>query len=495
MRSIFEKIERNHYLPAGTPGHGFSGFMDVKHSDSSTYASTPGRLSVLSTMAAHFNLTGSIFDSLNQDVNFLDTKTAHRDTAQGLFGLPLHTNQVNRRWAPRDVVHSVLAATNPDGTPRYNLTVQIESLATKILFSSDTNGKPKARGVEFLEGQGVYKATWGYNLTNATKGNLKRAYARKEVIVSGGTFNSPQILQLSGIGERQHLQSLGINVVVDLLGVGRNLQDNQESPVIGHGVGNFTVPVAPDAVNCTKGAPGDPCLDLWMQNLGPYAGIQGNSELRMLTTDHSPDGSRVILMFMPPTPFRGYYPPTNQTDLGLFTDPPTTAFRNMVRMSPQNNAGYVRITSSDPTDQPEINFQHFEVGADLDIGAMMDTVAWIRRVFADIPAPYGPVMPTEPPCPAGVQADGYCKDRSQDQQWIVDQTFGHHPTSSCVIGRDGDSMAVLDSKFRVRGVDGLRVVDASIFPRNPGAFPVVSTTMVGQKGSEVILDDRDNWGV
>lgn len=493
MRLIFQKIERNHYLPVGTPGHGFAGFMDVMHWNSSWYTRSPGRVALLSTMAEHFNQTGNVFDILNGDVNFLDTTTTKRDKANGLFTLPAHESAMNRRWAPRDLVHAVLASRNSDGTPKYNLTVQDNSLATKVLFSTGKSGKPKASGVEFLEGQGLYKATWGYNAANATKGTLRHAYARKEIVVSGGTFNSPQILQLSGIGEKAHLESLGIPVVVDLPGVGKNLQDNQELPVVGHGAGNFAIPTAADAVDCTKGADGDPCVAEWMQGTGPYAGIQGNSEISLWTSNHSPDGNRDVLTNMPPTPFRGYYPPTNQTDPGLFTDPPNTASRSMVRMGSQNNAGYVRIRTSDPTDQPEINFQHFAVGAEEDIGAMMDTVAWVRRVFADVPAPYGPVVPTEPPCPAGVQADGYCSDSSQDRQWIVDQTFGHHPTSSCPIGKDGDPMAVLDSKFRVRGIDGLRVVDASVFPKIPGAFPVVSTTMVGQKGSEAILEDCNTW--
>jgi choline dehydrogenase len=73
----------------------------------------------------------------------------------------------------------------------------------------------------------------------------------------------------------------------------------------------------------------------------------------------------------------------------------------------------------------------------------------------------------------------------------VGQTFGHHPTSTAAIGAEGDKNAVLDGSFRVKGVRGLRVVDASVFPRIPGVFPVVSTFMVSEKASDVVKEDAE----
>lgn len=160
-------------------------------------------------------------------------------------------------------------------------------------------------------------------------------------------------------------------------------------------------------------------------------------------------------------------------------------------MNVQNTAGYVRITSTDPTAPPDINIRQYESpdGGDVDLGAMVDAVAWVRRAFMSLPAPYGPVTPTEPPCTAGINPDGYCKDPEEDRKFIYEQTFGHHPVGTCKMGKKGDRMAVVDSKFRVFGVKGLRVVDASVFPIAPGGFPVLPTFMVGQKGSEAILAD------
>lgn len=161
-------------------------------------------------------------------------------------------------------------------------------------------------------------------------------------------------------------------------------------------------------------------------------------------------------------------------------------------MAVQSREGYVRITSSDPTDVPDINIRQFETpnGGDADVGAMMDTVAWVRRTFASLPAPYGPVTPFEPPCEAGWNSTtGYCIDPEEDRRWIREQSFGHHAVGTCKIGTEDDELAVVDSSFRVFGVQGLRVVDASVFPLSPGGFPVLPTVMVGQKASEAILRD------
>ncbi|KAK6836406.1 hypothetical protein PG987_006901 [Apiospora arundinis] len=510
MRDIFEKIEKNHYLPKGTPGHGFDGFMDTQLGSPEYYRRSPGALSFLGTLAG--GLLGRIGSTVGVDELLPlmgrdpNSDDARRDFSTGTFGLPIHTTKFGKRWTPRDLILSTLNATEKDGSQRYRLKLQLESLASRILFEDNSekrshDPKPRAVGIEYLVGSMVYGASWKYDVANPpAKGELRRAYARRDVIVSGGAFNSPQLLQLSGIGDQEHLQSLGIPLVAHVPGVGLNLQDNQELPVVGHGPANFTTAPDPAAANCTRGAPGDPCLAAWRRGEGPYAGPQGNSECGMHKTDHTPDGRRDVLTFSSPGGvFRGFWPATNQTDPGLFTDPPNTVSRSMVRMSPQppsSRAG-VRITSRDPTVPPAIHFEHFPGGPkdDNDVGAMLDIVAFVRRIFAAVPAPFGPIVPVEPPCPAGVLPSGHCREREQDAAWVRSQAFGHHASGTCRIGNgdfsneDDDPLAVLDSRFRVRGVRGLRVVDASVFPRQPGAFPVLATVMVGQKASDAILEE------
>ncbi|KAH7014386.1 uncharacterized protein B0I36DRAFT_299277 [Microdochium trichocladiopsis] len=489
MRDIFVRVERNRYLRGNESraGHGFDGFMDIGSGDSDFYKTQPGRLALLGQLAS--DLAGEklseeqVLAQLERDGNYLG---ASRDTAVGSFGLPNHNNNAGRRWSPRDLVLETVGA-------GHRLKLQLESLATKILFDH-TAAAPRAVGVEFLEGKGVYKGTWQYAKRPPPQGVLKRAYARKEVIVSGGAFNTPQLLQLSGVGDAKHLKSLGIKVVADLPGVGRNLRDNQELPVAGLSPQNITtIGGDPAWATCTRGAPGDPCLEAWKNGQGPYAAPSGNSECAFLKTDHSPNGKRDVITFGPPGVFRGFFPPTNQTDLGIFTDRPNTLWRSLAHMSVQSNAGYVKIKSRDPTDTPEINIAQYEspAGGDVDLGAMMDAVAWVRRNMAALAPPFGPVGTIiEPPCPSGWdRATGYCSQPEEDRQWIYEQTFGHHVVGTCKIGPAGDRLAVLDSKFRVRGVRGLRVVDASVFPISPGGFPVLPTVMIAQKASQDILAD------
>jgi len=188
----------------------------------------------------------------------------------------------------------------------------------------------------------------------------------------------------------------------------------------------------------------------------------------------------------PPGVFRGFMPPAANLP---FADAPTSLWRSLARMTVQNNAGFVRIKSTDPTVPPDINIRQYESpqAGEIDLNAMIDAVAWVRRLFMTLPAPFGPVTPTEPPCSVGFTPEGYCIDPEQDRKFIFEQTFGHHPVGTCKMGKREDGMAVLDSNFRVFGVEGLRVVDASVFPVAPGGFPVMPTFMVGQKGSEAIL--------
>jgi len=484
MREIFVKIEKNLYLKPNESraGHGFDGFVETGLGDSDFYPTQPGRLALLAKLAE--DLTGQPVDTaaalnfLERDANYLG---AGRDQAAEPFGLPMHNNNKGRRWTPRDLVKDTLGRT-------FDLTLSLNSLATKIIFDK-SGSTPKATGVEYLEGAGVYGASWKYNSATAPKGTKKFAHACKEVIISGGTFNSPQLLQLSGIGDATLLRSLGIDVISDLPGVGENLLDNQELPVVGLSPVNITsVGGDPGMAVCTFGAPGDPCLDQWLNETGPYAAPSGNSECAFVKTSHSPDGNRDVITFAPPGVFRGFSPPASNNP---FIDTPDTLWRSLARMTVQNNAGFVRIKSTDPTVAPEINIRQYEspTASDVDLGAMIDAVAWVRRNYLNLPAPFGPVTPTEPPCNAGLTADGYCKDPEEDKKFIYEQTFGHHPVGTCKIGKREDRMAVLDSKFKVFGVDRLRVVDASVFPVSPGGFPVLPTFMVGQKGSEAILAD------
>ncbi|RKU46411.1 hypothetical protein DL546_005646 [Coniochaeta pulveracea] len=412
---------------------------------------------------------------VQRDINSV---SPNRDTTQGLFGLPFHANKKWRRFGARDLALATLSATKEDGTPRYPLTLQTNSLATRILFDQTHGKRPEAIGIEYLHGQSLYNGDRRSSL-NIT-GTVRQAHARKEVIISGGVFNSPQLLLLSGIGPKEDLAKLNIPVLVDLPGVGKRLQENQELPIVGHTKQPNIATPFPGDPDCTFGAPGDPCVAAWQNGTGPYARSGINTNAFMLKSNHTPDGELDLLLFAIPFPFRGYW--RADANVTIPPDPPTVFDLSMVHIKAQNRAGELKLRSNNPRDTPDINFHFFEEGSETDLGAMADAVAWGRRVYANVAAPYGPVEPTEPPLVGNTG-----EQVAADYQWIKDQAFGHHASGTCGIGADDDELAVLDSMFRVRGVDGLRVVDGSAFPSPPGAFPVVPTYLISEKASRDIL--------
>ncbi|KAK4143198.1 uncharacterized protein C8A04DRAFT_29222 [Dichotomopilus funicola] len=453
MHKIFTKIEKNNYMPADTPNHGFNGYfqtqMDVRQQGTPQEGNA-----VMAAYAAAWNLTLPMSDLLIRDPNEIGPD---RDATNSIYGIVHHEYANGDRYSSRNYVQDSVAA-------GANLTVSLTSLATRVLFdtssacqpANDTAGAPlpRATGVEFLFGKSLYQADTRRDPN--TPGTKLTALARREVIISGGTFNSPQILLLSGVGNATELTALDIPVIADLPGVGRHLMDNQEMPIVGTGSGG-----------------------------------SGTAGIAMYETAHSPrEGERdMFLMGAQGFLFRGFWP---DDPVHVPEEAAAQPYGvSIVKGASMNDGGWVKLRSADPTERPEINFNHFAEGAEYDLEAMKDTVAWIRTVYQGVG-----ITPLEPPC--GLDEDGgeavpdengSCGEA--DAAWIQKQTFGHHPTSTNKIGADDDPMAVLDGKFRVRGVSGLRVVDASAFARIPGIFPAVSTFMISQKASDDMLAELE----
>lgn len=149
---------------------------------------------------------------MERDLNAADKERYSRN---GIYQLPLHYDEFHRRDGSRSYIVETLEARSPvDGSPLYPLTLSTNSLATRVLFDTTEGEHPKAYGVEYMIGEGLYAADRRYDAKAA--GELRRVTASREVIVSGGAFNTPQILKLSGVGPREELEALGIEVVVDL---------------------------------------------------------------------------------------------------------------------------------------------------------------------------------------------------------------------------------------------------------------------------------------
>jgi len=137
---------------------------------------------------------------------------------------------------------------------------------------------------------------------------------------------------------------------------------------------------------------------------------------------------------------------------------------------------------------PNITFNYFDVTGNMsyDLAAVVEGMKFSRSIFATFTNQSGLNATEIVPGPL-VQTD------EQLEQWVRDTSWGHHASCSCPIGADDDEMAVLDGKFRVRGTQGLRVVDASVFPTIPGFYIQTSIYMVSEKAADVIVEDARGW--
>jgi len=172
------------------------------------------------------------------------------DQEDSLYAMSFHSDERGRRSSPNNYVRATLA-----DPAKFPLTVQLESFVSKVLF--DKSGKvPKAVGVEVLRGANLYKADPQYDPAKKAPAPEK-VMAKREVIISGGAFNSPQILKLSGVGPAAELKKFDIPVVVDLPGVGEHLGDNYEASF----EGDASVPSGGTRVTSMFRTPNEPTKD------------------------------------------------------------------------------------------------------------------------------------------------------------------------------------------------------------------------------------------
>jgi choline dehydrogenase len=214
----------------------------------------------------------------------------------------------------------------------------------------------------------------------------------------------------------------------------------------------------------------DPCFIEWQQNgTGPYAGTGGSFFLIWKSSASWDDDADLFFLSAAATTSTGFRPGYSQN-----LPDPNYWGTSIVKMQTANPAGTVKLRSKDPRDTPEITFNYFTHRADEDLQALIDGVELLLRAADNAGVNYTRILPNP--------------DVSM-RQGIMDDSFGHHAASSCRMGPAGDKSYCVDSKFRVNGVDGLRVVDASVFPRLPGAMPNGPTFTISRKAFETIVED------
>jgi choline dehydrogenase len=343
-----------------------------------------------------------------------------------------------------------------------NLRLQLNALATKVLLDENN----RAVGVEYLHGERLYRA---HPNASPGVGELRRVCASKEVILAGGAFNTPQLLMLSGIGPRDVLGRVRIPLRVDLAGVGKNLQDRYEISV----VNRMKFP-AWQVYKGAKFSTDDPQYRQWRACRGGVYATNG-SVLSVFRASPAAEGPPDLFCMALLARFKGYRPGYSQSfmkDLNYLT-------WVVLKGHTRNRAGTVTLRSSDPRDIPAINFNSFQQGDDKDLEAVVDGISFVRRMTSALQT-QGVLDEEETPGSNVTTPEAL-------RTFVRNNAWGHHASCSCAIGAR-DSGGALTSDFRVHGTQGLRVVDASVFPRIPGFFIVSSIYMIAEKAADVILN-------
>jgi choline dehydrogenase len=323
---------------------------------------------------------------------------------------------------------------------RPNLAVVSNALASRILFSGR-----RAIGVEYRCG-----------------GATRIAHANAEVIVAGGAFNSPQLLQLSGLGPAALLKSFGINVVADMPGVGAELQDHLQVRM---------------QYRCTEPITMNDVIHSWRHRAGAGlryalfrkgllaigAGYAGGF-FRTNALAATPDVQVHFIIFSADT-----------AGAALHSFPGFIA--SVCQLRPESR-GFVRIKSADPSEPPSIQPRYLSSPTDRD--TVVAGIKLLRRIMSQ-PAMRRYIAEERAPDP---------RCTSDDELLAFARATGttvFHPTSTCRMG--SDSTAVVDERLRVHGIERLRIVDGSIMPTVVSGNTNAAIVMIGEKGADMILQD------
>lgn len=473
MRDYFERIERCEHrrdervlsrIGRNPSRHGWDGWLQTETADpKAAFQDRDLRTTIVeSARAALRSPEVAVTDAdraarLDSLFDPNDWRVLDGD-AIGLRYTPL-TTENHRRVGSRERLLAVQRK-HPD-----RLKIQLHALATRVLFDADA----RAIGVEYQSGERLYQA---HPRFNSAAGRTRQVFAAREVILAGGAFNTPQLLMLSGIGPKATLTQFGIPVRVDLPGVGKNLQDRYEVAVVNRM--NFPSWRALEGATFTRD---DPQYEEWATDReGVYA---SNGAILSVVARSGPNApSTDLFLYAVLGRFEGYFPGYS----AQFARNPNCLSWVVLKGHTNNTAGEVTLRSADPRVPPAVRFRYFDEGNDArgdDVKAVVAGVKLARRLAAPL---------KDEGLLAREEVPGSEVGDDELEEFVHDHAWGHHASCTCRIGRRQEG-GVLSSDFKVHGVAGLRVVDASVFPRIPGFFIASAVYMIGEKAADAVATE------
>lgn len=427
------------WLSAGAQGWGWNDVKRVfiQHEHNEEYAASEwhGRSGPLNvTRVRDMNPLTHLFIKAGEALGYPRNDDFNGEQQRG-FGLFQVTQKAGRRWS------SARAFLDP-ARDRHNLHILTDALVTRVLFSDD-----RASGVEYLD----------------QSGSRQTLLASREVILAGGAINSPQLLMLSGVGDRDHLASLGIRCRAHLPEVGQNLQDHLDMTVMIKDRSRQSIGFSPFFLPRLIRA----FIDYFRHRRGFLASnaAEAGAFISVLSQEDRPD---VQLHFLP----------AFLRDHGRELTPGFGCTIHVCQLRPKSR-GFIRLASADPKTAPLIDPCY--LSNEEDIVTLREGVKLARKVFRS--QAFASVFGGDDMPSADVVTDEQIDADIRKRAETI-----YHPVGTCRMGEDAD--AVVDSKLRVKGVKGLRVADASVMPTLLSGNTNAPCMMIGEKAAQFILEEH-----
>lgn len=437
-----EPAEFDHWRELGNVGWGYADVLpyfkrlETTLIGASEQRGRDGPVSVVD-LAADPDELSEAFRAACQQAGIPPTQDYNGGSYEGVGYLQLST--------VRGVRCSTARAYLDDRPRRPNFTLQTEAVATRVLFEGQ-----RAIGVEYRRG-----------------GALTQAYAEREVILAAGPIKSPQLLELSGVGNADLLRALGVPVVHHLPGVGENLIDHLQSRLTYACARSITL----------NEILASPLRQAWMgaKYLMSRRGLMATPgcTVHALARTSAEQTRPSVKLQLHHLSGKDRYATTK--GYGMDEYPGFTV--GFFKLRPDSR-GHVHARSAHALEDPEIEPRY--LSAESDREALLDALRLARTVMQQSSIAAYALRETRPGIEVVAEADllAYIRQSAQTS-W--------HPVGTCRMGND--ALAVVDPKLRVRGVSSLRVVDSSIMPTLPGSNPNAASIMIGEKAADLILAD------